>query len=172
MVKKLLLLMGLALFGFSQVNAQETSFGVTAGYTDISVKMSGSDLAVSGSRSGFYIGGLADIAVAEQFHVQPELLYARAKDGNFIYVPVLAKYYIVDSGFQIVAGPQANFALDADDGTKSFGLDIAFGMAFDITENIFVEARYAFNITNRLEDAPSDVNLHLNTLNVGLGYKF
>ena len=85
----------------------------------------------------------------------------------------MAKYYISESGFQLMAGPQANFILDSFEGENSFGLDLTFGAAYDIDEHFFIEARYSFELTNRIEDGGDyDVSGKYNTLFVGIGYKF
>ena len=95
-----------------------------------------------------------------------------------LYVPIMAKYYIGDSQFNLQAGPQAAIILDEVGGMNAFGLDLGFGAGFDITENFFLEARYAFEVTNRMGDEfaeafpESDAKVRINTLQVGVGYKF
>ncbi len=172
-MKKLLLLAVFTVVGFASTQAQETSFGVTAGYTNMTAKLEEGNMSLSTSESGFYIGALVDLSISEEFHIQPEVLYARASEANFLQVPVLAKYYIADSGFQIMAGPQGTLTLDETiEGLNSFGLDLTLGVAYEITENFFLDARYSLEVTNRLKDVEGDVTYRLNALNIGVGYKF
>lgn len=166
----------LVLVGTTTAFAQSADFGVTAGYTNINAKAKASDgnnsVSLSDDASGFYVGVLLDIEIEGNFHVQPEALFALAEDTKFLYIPILAKYYISDSGFHLLAGPQANIILEESGGTKTFGLDITFGAGYDINEHFFIDARYSFEVTNRLDKNDYDAKLRANTLNVGVGYKF
>lgn len=174
------ILIGLTIFTISlTASAQQAQFGLTAGYTnvDLRAKDDFSDgLSMSQDESGFYIGAIADISITANFNIQPEMLYARVNETNFLYIPVLAKLYIAGSGFHVLGGPQANIFLDnLDGGPNYFGLDLSFGAGYDINEHFFIDARYSFELTNRISgDIPdgSDDSLRANTLNVGVGYKF
>ena len=97
----------------------------------------------------------------------------RIKETSFLTVPVLAQYYIEDSGFFVQAGPQANFILE-DVNINTVGLDAAFGVGYHIDEHFFLDARYAFEATNRYsgDDYFDDIKVRLNTLNIRIGYKF
>lgn len=156
---------------------QSATFGLTAGYMNINVNVKtnygASNIKISDDASGFYVGGLVDIAAGGNFHVQPEALFALAEDSKLLYIPILAKLYIADSGFHLMAGPQANISLE--EGTpevNSFGFDATFGAGYDIDEHFFFDARYGIELTNRSNDDSIDFKAHANTLNIGLGYKF
>lgn len=185
MFKKLLLV---GAFLTSMVSfGQEVDFGIQAGYTNMEGKSSSSvgNISASGSSSGYFLGALADFTLSENFHVQPSVNYANADEVNFIIVPILAQYHIQNSGFYFHAGPQATFVLDkfsiADvDILKTFGLDLAFGIGYEIDANFFLEAKYSFELTNRYTDKVqnlaesqgTDVKSKFNSLTIGLGYKF
>ncbi|WP_417359567.1 outer membrane beta-barrel protein [Galbibacter sp.] len=162
------LLASMATFG------QEVSFGAQAGYLNMNAKATYDGASVSEGNSGFYVGALADFTLSESFHVQPSLNYGNVDDTGFLIIPVMAQYHIQNSGFYLQAGPQATYALeDTPDEINGFGLDLALGAGYQINDNFFVEAKYAFEITNRLSgDAGNDVKYRINTLSVGLGYKF
>lgn len=173
---KKVLLAAVGLFFAAQVNAQE--FGITAGYLNLTASTSYGDMDVSASESGFYAGVLADFELSESFHLEPAVVYGNANEANTLFIPVLVKYYIETSGFNIQAGPQGTLVLDdlEGSGVKSFGLDLGFGAGYDINENFFLQARYAFELTNRADTdffgAPDDLKAHINSLFVGVGYKF
>lgn len=156
-------------------NAQgEFKIGITGGLlnTDANIKISLLNFNLANidaiNKTGFYVGGIADIGISDKFHVQPELTYGSAGDLSFIYVPIMAKYYIVPK-LNIQLGPQFSFSSNLDDikgaiqdiegvlGTNSnlddvlnsLGVDFGFGAGFDVTDQFSVQARYAFEITNR-----------------------
>lgn len=169
---KKLLFAFIAVFFVMGVQAQE--FGVKAGYTMITAKADVEGFSVSDDFSGFFVGLTSEFGISEAFAIQPEVLYASVEDVSFLYVPVMAKYYVTPQ-FSLQAGPQVNFSLDADDMENEFGLDIAFGLGYAITEDFFIDARYGFEITNRLSNQDfdgMDVEGRYNTLMIGVGYKF
>lgn len=176
-MKKLFFALALV-FAALQTNAQEetTRFGLTAGYLNLNVKASYEGMSASVNGSGFYVGGLLEVPVSTNFYIQPAVLYGNAEDSGMLYVPVMAKLYLVNSGLNVQAGPQATFILEeAEEGTNSFGLDLALGAGYDITENFFLDARYAFELTNRvgdMEGLPEGVKSTINSFTVGVGYKF
>ena len=101
-MKKLMLLAAVAVFGLSNVNAQEVKFGVKAGVNFAS--LTGDDADGLDGKTGFHVGGVAVIGISEKFAVQPELVYSSqgAKDTeegvdvdynlDYINLPVLANY--------------------------------------------------------------------------------
>ena len=58
----------------------------------------------------------------------------------------------------------------------ALGVDISFGAGLDISSNLFLEARYALEVTNRVSAAdnnnPGNPKARINTLQIGLGYRF
>ena len=99
-----------------------------------------------------------------EIDIEPSLLVSIVDDLTALYIPVMAKYNISDQ-FNLQAGPQINYILEDNFDQGAFGLDLALGAAFNITEQFFVEARYGFEIVRDLENA------NINTLTVGVGYK-
>ncbi|WP_121666648.1 porin family protein [Mesonia aquimarina] len=172
-MKKLFLTAVVVAMGVFTAQSQTVDFGVKAGFLNVQAEIETPDGDVSNSEAGFLIGGLVDIGVSENFHVQPELLYGNAGEGSALFIPILAKYYIADSGFAILAGPQGTLDLEeAVEGVNTFGIDATFGASYDITENFFIDARYSFELTNRFKDGGDDFKGHINSLQIGVGYKF
>jgi hypothetical protein len=134
-MKKLLLCTAIAVFGLSNVNAQEVKFGAKAGVNFASV--GGDETGDLDGRTSFHIGGVAEIVISEKFSFQPELLYsaqgAKASGSepgfgsfeseykfDYLNIPLMAKFYVAE-GFSLEAGPQIGFLLSAkDDWTETF----------------------------------------------------
>ncbi|WP_417859419.1 porin family protein [Xanthomarina gelatinilytica] len=132
-MKKILLIAAVAVFGFSNVNAQEVSFGPKAGVNFANLN---GDIEDNDIRIGFHIGGAAEIMFTEKMGLQAELLYSLqgTKDSysstetiggvtyseeeeaklnlSYINIPVSFKYYIAN-GFNVEAGPQVGILVSA-----------------------------------------------------------
>lgn len=171
MKKIILTIMAFAAFGTA--NAQDIKFGVKAGANFSNFT---GDADVDG-RTGFYIGGLADFAVSEKFHVQPEVLYSMegGKDAelDFIRIPIMAKYYVMD-GLNLQAGPMLGFKIGGEDGldeaTKSLDYGLGFGAAYELPIGVFFDLRYNLGLANISDNDMFD--LGTTAFQVGLGYRF
>ena len=168
-MKKLMLVAVLAMFAFN-VNAQD--FGLTAGFASNS--FDGSD-----SASGFSVGAFVDFEISESFSIQPELAYTGTSESDASYnlfnINAMAKYNVSED-FSILAGPQFGFAsgdvpdaLDAafGDDFSSLNLQLAVGVSYEFVENFFAQARYGFQLNEHVDGFGA-----VNTLNIGVGYKF
>ena len=170
-MKKLLLCAVIAVFGMSSMNAQEVKFGVKAGADFASMKTKGGGFSVTASETGFYVGAFAEIGISDAFAFQPEVLYVSVNNNDHISMPLMAKFGVSEK-FDVLAGPALGIFLDAPNGRKSFNYGIEAGAAYDITEELFVEARYNIGLANLIENAPSGVSNKLSGFFVGLGYRF
>ena len=96
-----------------------------------------------------------------------------------IALNAIAKYHVSEE-FNIQFGPQIGLAggddIDAiedllgDDFTK-LNLQLAVGAGYDISEELFVQARYGFQLNNHFTGSES-FDLKINTITVGVGYRF
>jgi opacity protein-like surface antigen len=174
-MKKVLLIAVVALLGLGNVNAQDTKFGAVAGYHNFSQKLSADGNSISVDVNGFYIGISGEFKLSETLNLLTELQYASASQEDasidLIVIPVLAKYYVSEE-FSLLAGPQLDFIVSDSEDANVLGLGLAVGAGYDISENLYISTKYAFGLTNRLEDAPSGYSIKTNIFQVGLGYRF
>ena len=192
-MKKVILVISFVIFSLTSLSAQgEVRFGITGGYINGSGKASvaGFDVATVADGSGFYIGLLADIGVAEKFSIQPEILYGGIDGEGAVLIPVMAKYYVADQ-FNIQAGLQLDFLTGLNDLEKEIikttGFSLGFGAGFDINDNFAVQGRYNIGLNNRIDgditgfldglEIPFVGNLvnpdlKVNTFQIGIVYKF
>ncbi len=174
-MKKVLFIAAVALFGLGKASAQETTYGLTAGFHSLTASVSGSGINVSDSASGFFAGFFIDFNVSEKFNIQPEIQFASTykdgENGSMIIIPIMAKYYVSDK-FNVQAGPQFDLVLDDSERLNKLGFGLGFGVGYDFSEKLFSAARYSIGLNNRIEDAPSDMSAKLDTFQIGLGYRF
>ncbi|MBC2838300.1 porin family protein [Robiginitalea sp. SC105] len=179
---KKLFVFSLILVAF-QLQAQDKNltFGIKAGanFSNLKLEFDGEGLSPDGATS-IFVGGFVDIGVAEKLNFQPEIQYsiegAKNADVSFINVPLMLKYYLVE-GFNIQAGPQIGFLVDAEggtDGLKSTNFALNLGAAYELPAGFFVDARYNFGLSNIAEEEPGfeDVTLKTKGFQLGVGYRF
>ena len=162
---KKIILAAIAVMAFGFANAQQTRFGIKGGLNMSTVV--GGDVDNTKSLVGFHVGGFAEIHVVEKFFIQPELLFSTQGtkfDGpfgedydtklNYLNIPVLAKYYIVDKKFSVEAGPQLGVLLSAkadDNDIKDFTRSVDFGFnlgaGYSFTDNLSINLRYTIGLS-------------------------
>ena len=114
--------------------------------------------------------------------IQPELnagIYSEdGESTGILLVPILLKYN-ANEDFSILLGPQFDYFLNEEDseGLKRLGFGLAVGAAYDIDENIVIDARYSFGLSDRIDDQlpgfeDFSVKAKFNYFQIGLGYKF
>ena len=107
---------------------------------------------------------------------------------NYINVPVMLKYYVAPC-FSIDFGPQVGFNVyskttasgsiagidagsktaDLKDNTIAVDFGVGLGGTFNVTDNLFVQARYTMGFTKVFD---GDQDIKNGNIFVGLGYKF
>ncbi len=193
-MKKILFICSLLALTATTIHAQgNVKIGLSGGLLNVNTDVK-IDVPIIGNianfdainETGFYIGGLVDIEVTPKIHVQPELLYGSAGDLSFVYLPLMAKYYVAGK-LNIQVGPQFTFSSnvdeikqvielidsDLDDVVKSTGIDLGIGAGYDVTNKIAIQARYSFELTNRYSGpASSALLIRPNNLFVGAVFTF
>lgn len=155
-----------------------TTFGAKVGA--FNYDFNGKDL--TGDKSGlsgtsFYGGFFADTQLSEHWSLENELLFANADDILFIQVPVHLKYHFADK-WKIFLGPRLDFNVNDPEGLgvdqyKPFGVSIELGVQYDFYKRFFVEIRGSYGLTKQFNLAGYDsYNSTLNSLGIGVGYKF
>ena len=142
-----------ALIALSNLNAQD-GFSAKLGINNVSVEGEG--------ETGFYLGAGYQFELTETIDLEPALLFSSVEDLNSVYVPIMFKYGVTDQ-MSLVGGPQINYVNDFED--AAFGIDLALGLTYDVSDEFYVEARYGFQIAR-------DTEFNLNTTSIGLGYRF
>ena len=161
-MKKLFLITAVLFLGVSALNAQDLKFGAKIG-ANFS-KLSGDG--VNGDNlTSFHVGVLAELNLIDNLSIQPELMYSsqgtKYQDEKFkldyVSLPVLAKFYLVSEKLSLEAGPQFSFLLNDDVPntfeTKTFDFAAIGGLGYNLTQNIFVQARYVVGLTDTSKDA-------------------
>jgi len=174
MKKSILVVIALAISSLS-IQAQEATFGIKAG---LNFSKFGQDVDVDG-RTGFHIGGIADIPIKEKLHIQPEVQFSAEGsediEANFMRLIGVAKYFVAE-GFSLEGGPQIGIRVSADEAvensTKSFDYGLALGLGYELADiPMFFNLRYNLGIAN-LADSDFNFDTNLGTFQLSVGYKF
>lgn len=192
----------------SNTNSMSVKWGVKGGVNFAT--LNGGDIKSPDSRTSFHVGVLAEFPIADIFSLQAEVLYSGqgADFGNsvtitnpvtgvpttfsqdvelqldYINVPVLAKFYILE-GLALEAGPQFSFLVNDEWDTnptgnsgdsesfirqtaKTFEVGAVGGISFVTPMGLFAYGRYNQGIT----DIADDYNVQNSVFQLGVGYKF
>ncbi|MGY6650010.1 porin family protein [Wenyingzhuangia sp. IMCC45574] len=179
-MKKILLLVVVAVLGISTAKGQDSKFGITAGYSSITQKFESDGFDISADESGFFIGLFTEITSSETLRIQPSLLFSSysfedidGEDETFkvLQLPILAKYYLAESVYAAV-GPQINYILEeSEDDYTNFGINLTVGAGYEISENLSADLTYSFQLNNSYTGS-EDASIKNNFFNIGLAYKF
>jgi hypothetical protein len=195
-MKKILLLLLIAMLSFSSFSQSRTSFGLRGGVN--ASKLSNTNME---SKTSFYLGALVHIKLSDIYVLQPELGYsgqggqtrfANEKDVNIHYISLsfANKFFVKKSGFHFIIAPGLDF--DADDSLVSLinrqeGNDVTFidlnmgvGIGVEFKNGLGVEARYKQGLIDvfsgtwhRFESQQYEDETQLNgVFQIGLLYKF
>ncbi|WP_108867237.1 porin family protein [Aquimarina aquimarini] len=169
---KKLFLLAIAVIGFSiSSNAQDIKFGFKGGVNFAT--LNGDDVNDNlDGRTGYHIGAVAQIGLAEKFALQPELLYSAQgiedTDIDYLNLPVLVKFKFAKL-FSIEAGPQFGFVVNdnvkAGAKPESFDLSGAVGAGVEFGP-FFGQLRYNFGFT----DVIDNVEAKNSAFQVSVGY--
>lgn len=135
------------------LQAQKLNLGIKGGINF--ADLNGDDVDGADGRTGYHFGVTAELGLGDKLSIQPEAIYSAqgVKDNNFDYnidyinVPVLAKYYVVNN-FSLQAGPQFGFKVN-DKNVDAEGFDLSGAVGAEIKfGKIFGQARYNFGLTD------------------------
>jgi opacity protein-like surface antigen len=203
------------------LNESKNSVGLKGGLNIAS--LTSSDDSELDSRIAFHAGLYVEFPISEKLSIQPEVVFSSqggrektftesASSGfesffesdtklrlNYINIPVLAKYYIVD-GFSVQVGPQIGFLVSAraefeinsssnsnnssisgnssvKDEFNSVDLSAAFGLGYKFDGGFNLSARYnlgfseVFKNQNQDENR-NDIDVRNSVFQFSIGYTF
>lgn len=196
-MKRSILIVTMALFGITNMNAQEfVMFGAKGGvnFSNFAGDGFASFEEDSNARTAYHLGLLAEIPLSDRFSLQPEVLYSAQGfditqiDDNpdvefrldYVTVPVLAKFYVTD-GLSLVAGPQFGFLAESEiksenseielDSENFNNFDMAVGLGAEYKFNkFFLYGRYNAGLTDIYEN--EDIEAKNSVIQAGIGFMF
>lgn len=172
-------------FAISFSYAQESKYGIRGGVNISSISSDDIPEDLEDGRIGVFFGFFAEYAINNKISIQPELHYSAQGNKeedlrvNYLNLPVFLKYNITDV-FNIHIGPQAGLKIweweDNQEDVTDFGtfdFSAVAGIGANITDNFFVDIRYAFGLTNVFDEDGSAIGLDGKNRNiqVGIGYR-
>jgi hypothetical protein len=174
-MKKLILGVFAVFFAITSY-AQGVDFGIKAGANFSTL----TDATGLKNKTGFHGGLFLGLKFNDKIALQPELLYSQQGaefdmgkiDLNYINVPVIIKYYLVQ-GLNIQVGPQFGFVVDDNISNaifeaEDFDISGVIGAGYDFPFGIRLDARYNFGFTD-VEKVSGSKN---GVFSIALGYSF
>lgn len=177
---KKVLLSALLVLGLTNLNAQETKFGIKGGLNFAQIR--GANSLNNDRITDFNVGVMAEIPISEKFSFQPELLYSKQGSSvnlDYLNLPLLGKYYLLE-GLSIEAGPQVGYLLSANandvnvkSSFKTIDFGVNFGLGYKFKNGLSLGARYnrgLSNISNGVATEFSSTKIKNEVFQISIGY--
>ncbi|PNQ72342.1 hypothetical protein C1T31_12400 [Hanstruepera neustonica] len=175
-MRKTILLLALTMIATISF-AQNAKYGIRAGYNISNLDFEPAPLMDNQHRNGFAIGVFGEYDLSASIALAPELQFSaegakdRALRVDYIQAPILLKFRI-GSKIAIGAGPLVGVKVhEFEDGYRNFGFSGVGALEFMITDEIFIDARYHYGVTNILDDNPVGLEAKNTNLQIGIGVK-
>ncbi|GAB4511451.1 MAG: hypothetical protein Tsb004_15830 [Allomuricauda sp.] len=170
---KKLILSSFILFLGASCFSQKAKFGLEAGYLNGYSKVTDDNSSASSSDGGFFIGGFSEFGLSNKVTLEPHLIVGSINSNGFGFLSVLLGYNVLNK-VKIEAGPQLSYLLESTpEEVNSLGVDLGFGLSYDINDHFILSARYNSELSNRASNVESeDLKARFNWLFIGLGYRF
>jgi opacity protein-like surface antigen len=172
-ILNLLLFVSISTLTFSQ----ETKYGVRGGLNISNLDFTPDADFQNLHRNGFVFGGFVDYGFTESLSLQVELQYsaegakADALKADYIQMPIMFRFHLGDK-FTIGAGPMASLKTwKNQDVFSTFSFSGVGGVEYMITDELFIDARFSYGITNVLDEDLDGIEAKNNTIQIGFGIK-
>ncbi len=182
------LLFFLIILSSSFCHAQLRNFGVKGGLNSSGIGRS--DIEGSKKRIGYHVGIVGYLKISNTWTFQPELVYSDQGynlkkvrcNMRYFTLPLLFKYNYQDFFFDF--GPQVSVLFNANQvglgnnrskvnitsELNNIDLSLTSGIGFMVNENIGLEGRYVFGLSNA--SAYESVTIYNNALQISIFYIF
>ena len=157
--------------------AQNASYGVRVGYNISNLDFEPDATFDNTHRNGFAIGFFGQYDLSASISLAPEIQFsaegakARALRIDYIQAPILVKFKI-GSRLSVGAGPLVGVKVhEYEDGYKNFGFSAVGAFEFMITDEIFIDARYHYGLTNVLDDNIIGLEAKNTNIQIGVGIR-
>jgi len=157
--------------------AQNAKYGIRVGYNISNLDFEPAPTFKNQHRNGFAIGVFGEYDLSAAIVLAPELQFSAegAKERelrvDYIQAPILVKYRISNK-IAIGAGPLVGVKVhEFEDGYNNFAFSAAGAIEFMITDEIFIDARYHYGLTNILNENPIGLEATNTNIQIGVGIK-
>lgn len=132
---------------------------------------------VNQHRNGFAFGGFVDFGFTDKVSLLTELQWSaeggkdEALKANYIKLPILLRIALSDR-FTVGVGPQPALKTWKDrDGFSTFVVSGVAGIEYMITDELFIDTRVSYGITNILDQDLTDAKAKNHVIQFGFGIK-
>ncbi|WP_422104313.1 porin family protein [Winogradskyella sp.] len=175
-MKKLLLASLFACFVTIGVS-QEIKYGVRGALNISNLDFDPDATFENKHRNGFAFAGFVDFGFSEELTLHTELQWSAegGKDedlrADYIQMPIMLKLSASER-LSFGAGPQiALKTWKNSDGFSTFAFSGVVGAEYMITDELFIDARYSFGLSNILDEDLTDSEARNHVMQFGFGIK-
>jgi opacity protein-like surface antigen len=157
--------------------SQETVYGVRGALNISNLDFDPDATFENKHRNGFAFGGFVDFGLTEDLSVLTELQWsaeggkAESLRADYIQLPILLRFTISD---RIILGAGPQIALktwEKEDAFSTFTFSGVAGVEYMLTDELFLDARFSYGISNVLDEDLTDDSAKNHVLQFGFGIK-
>ncbi len=157
--------------------AQEIKYGVRGALNISNLDFEPDATFENKHRNGFAFAGFVDFGFSEELSLHTELQWSAegGKDENlradYIQMPIMLKLSVSER-LSFGAGPQiALKTWENNDGFSTFAFSGVVGAEYMITDELFIDARFSYGVTNILDEDLTDLEAKNHVMQFGFGIK-
>lgn len=174
-MKKLFTL--LVFVSLSTLTFSQTSYGVRAGLNISNLDFDPDATFQNQHRNGFVFGGFVDYGFSDSMSLLVELQYsaegakADALRADYIQMPLMLRFNLGDK-FTVGVGPMVSLKTwKNQDAFSTFAFSGIGGIEYMITDELFIDARFSYGITNILDHDLEGIEAKNSNIQIGFGIK-
>ncbi|WP_299229402.1 porin family protein [uncultured Psychroserpens sp.] len=157
--------------------SQGTSYGVRGGFNISNLDFDPDADFENKHRNSIAFGGFVDFGISDTFSILTELQYS-AEGGkgetlkaDYIQLPIMARLSFGDK-FTVGVGPMVSLKTWKNrDGFSTFTYSGVGGVEYMLTDELFIDARVHYGLSNILDEDLTDVEAQSTTFQFGFGIK-
>ncbi|MCC1485609.1 porin family protein [Winogradskyella immobilis] len=162
--------------GFSQ-STKDVKYGIRAGYNISNLDFDPEAPIENRHRNGFAFGFFAEVPLSEVTSINTELQWSaeggKSRDirANYFNLPIQLRFALSEN-LSIGAGPQVSLKTWEDnDSFSTFAFSGVAGVEYVFTNDLFIDLRYSYGLTNILDDEASPLEATNFNFQIGIGIK-
>ena len=155
----------------------EVKYGARGGFNINNLDFDPNPTFKNPHRNGIAFGAFVDYGITNTFSILAELQYSQEGAGtetlkaDYLQLPILMRFSLWEF-FTVGVGPMVSLKTwEYEDGFSTFTVSGVAGLEYMITDELFIDARVHYGITNILDEDLTTIEAKSTSIQFGFGIK-